>query len=103
MMAFGVIALMLFGSKLPEVARNFGASYRELRKHLDSFQREFQNWEHSEPVAKKPASLRKQSESSQRHQSSYRLHRPKKPSEFCVMLRYDARLLGCIYTELTRH
>ena len=55
MMAFGVIALMLFGSKLPEVARNFGASYRELRKHLDSFQREFQNWEHSEPTPKKPA------------------------------------------------
>jgi sec-independent protein translocase protein TatA len=55
MMAFGVIALMLFGSKLPEVARNFGASYRELRKHLDSFQREFQNWEHSEPASKKPA------------------------------------------------
>jgi sec-independent protein translocase protein TatA len=55
MMAFGVIALMLFGSKLPEVARNFGASYRELRKHLDSFQREFQNWEHSEPTTKKPA------------------------------------------------
>ena len=55
MMAFGVIALMLFGSKLPEVARSFGASYRELRKHLDSFQREFHNWEHSEPASKKPA------------------------------------------------
>ena len=55
MMAFGVIALMLFGSKLPEVARNFGASYRELRKHLDSFQREFHNWEHTEPASKKPA------------------------------------------------
>ncbi len=55
MMAFGVIALMLFGSKLPEVARNFGASYRELRKHLDSFQREFQNWEHTDPAPKKAA------------------------------------------------
>lgn len=55
MMAFGVIALMLFGSKLPEVARNFGASYRELRKHLDSFQREFHNWEHTESTPKKPA------------------------------------------------
>ncbi len=54
MMAFGVIALMLFGSKLPEVARNFGSSYRELRKHLDSFQREFRNWEHTDPAPKKP-------------------------------------------------
>jgi sec-independent protein translocase protein TatA len=48
MLLFGVIALMLFGSKLPEVARNFGKSYRELRKHIDSFQREFQNWDRSE-------------------------------------------------------
>lgn len=53
MFLFGVIALMLFGSKLPDVARNFGASYRELRKHLDSFQREFQNWDR-DPTPSKP-------------------------------------------------
>ncbi len=54
MMLFGVIALMLFGSKLPEVARNFGSSYRDLRKHLDSFQREFHNWERADSLPKKP-------------------------------------------------
>ncbi len=54
MMLFGVIALMLFGSKLPEVARNFGATYRELRKHLDTFQREFQNWDRVDTPVKKP-------------------------------------------------
>ncbi len=55
LMLFGVIALMLFGSKLPEVARNFGSSYRDLRKHLDSFQREFHNWDRVDSQPKKPA------------------------------------------------
>ncbi len=31
----GVIAILLFGSKLPEVARNFGKSYNELRRGLN--------------------------------------------------------------------
>ncbi|MCC6512008.1 MAG: twin-arginine translocase TatA/TatE family subunit [Pirellulaceae bacterium] len=53
---FGVIALMLFGRKLPEVARNLGGSYRELRKHLTDFQREFQGWDRPDPRASsKPA------------------------------------------------
>ncbi|MDZ4847756.1 MAG: twin-arginine translocase TatA/TatE family subunit [Pirellulaceae bacterium] len=41
MMLFGIIALMLFGSKLPEVARSLGGTYRELRKNMNEFQREF--------------------------------------------------------------
>ncbi len=49
MMVFGVIALMLFGRKLPEVARNLGGTYRELRKNLNDFQREFQGWDRPEP------------------------------------------------------
>lgn len=49
MVMFGVIALMLFGSKLPEVARNLGGSYRELRKGLNDFQREFQGWDKPDP------------------------------------------------------
>ncbi len=53
---FGIIALMLFGSKLPEVARNLGGSYRELRKGLNDFQREFQGWDRPDPRASsKPA------------------------------------------------
>ncbi len=45
MLLFGVIALMLFGSRLPDVARNFGRTYRELRKKVDDFQREFREWD----------------------------------------------------------
>ncbi len=50
MLLIGVIALMLFGSKLPEVARNFGGTYRELRRKVDEFQREFRDWDRPEPT-----------------------------------------------------
>jgi sec-independent protein translocase protein TatA len=49
---FGVIALMLFGSRLPDVARNFGRTYRDLRKKVDDFQREFKDWD-KDPVPSK--------------------------------------------------
>lgn len=52
MLLFGVIALMLFGSRLPEVARNFGGTYRELRRKVDEFQREFRDWDRPEPTTK---------------------------------------------------
>jgi sec-independent protein translocase protein TatA len=56
MLFFGIIALMLFGRKLPEVARNIGGSYRDLRKGLTDFQREFQGWDRPDPRANtKPA------------------------------------------------
>jgi sec-independent protein translocase protein TatA len=42
MVLFGVVALMLFGSKLPEVARNLGGTYRGLKRSVDEFKREFQ-------------------------------------------------------------
>ncbi|MCA9177867.1 MAG: twin-arginine translocase TatA/TatE family subunit [Planctomycetales bacterium] len=38
MMIIGVIAIVLFGSKLPEVARSVGASYHEFRKGLTDIQ-----------------------------------------------------------------
>lgn len=34
----GVIAVLLFGRKLPEVAKSLGASYREFRKGLSELQ-----------------------------------------------------------------
>lgn len=54
MILFGIIALMLFGSRLPEVARNFGATYRQLRGKVDEFQREFRDWERTEAPPTQP-------------------------------------------------
>ncbi len=42
MLLFGVVALLLFGAKLPEVARNLGGTYRGLKRSVDDFKREFQ-------------------------------------------------------------
>ena len=55
MLLFGIIALMLFGSKLPEMARTFGGKYRDLRRKVDEFQREFRDWDRIEPTPKRPA------------------------------------------------
>lgn len=45
----GVVALMLFGSKLPEVARNLGGTYRNLKRSVDDFKREFEAADSYEP------------------------------------------------------
>jgi sec-independent protein translocase protein TatA len=34
----GIVAVLLFGRKLPEVARSLGSSYKEFRKGLNEFQ-----------------------------------------------------------------
>lgn len=34
----GIVAVLLFGKKLPEVARSLGHSYRDFRKGLSEFQ-----------------------------------------------------------------
>jgi len=49
----GVVALLLFGSKLPEVARSLGGSYRELRKGLSEFQDQMRLAELNAPVKNK--------------------------------------------------
>lgn len=36
----GIIAVLLFGKRLPEVAKSLGSSYREFRKGLTSLQSE---------------------------------------------------------------
>ena len=41
LMIIGVIAVMLFGKRLPEVARSVGASYSEFRKGLTNIQSDF--------------------------------------------------------------
>ncbi len=54
MVLLGIIALMLFGSKLPEVARNFGATYKQLRGKVDEFQREFREWDRADYSQQRP-------------------------------------------------
>lgn len=49
MLLIGAFALLLFGSRLPEVARSLGGTYRELKKNLDGFQREFNAVQTYEP------------------------------------------------------
>ena len=41
MMVIGVIAVVLFGGGLPDVARKAGGMYREFRGRLNEVQREF--------------------------------------------------------------
>jgi sec-independent protein translocase protein TatA len=45
LMAVAVIAILLFGSKLPDVAKSLGGSYREFRRGLNDMQKQFQDVE----------------------------------------------------------
>ena len=38
MIVLGVVAVLLFGSRLPEVAKNLGRSYNEFRRGLNDLQ-----------------------------------------------------------------
>lgn len=40
LMVVGLIALLLFGKRLPEVARNLGKGFSEFKKGMNSFQDE---------------------------------------------------------------
>ncbi|GAB5407421.1 MAG: twin-arginine translocase TatA/TatE family subunit [Aureliella sp.] len=54
MVLLGIVALLLFGSKLPEIARKFGATYRDLRGKVDDFQREFRDWDKEDAASSAP-------------------------------------------------
>ncbi len=41
MLFVGVIAIMLYGKRLPEVAKSFGATYRQFRRQLNDLQSQF--------------------------------------------------------------
>ena len=38
---FGVVAILLFGKRLPEVARSLGGTYRDFRKSLNEIKTSF--------------------------------------------------------------
>lgn len=46
LVVIGVIAVVLFGGNLPEVARKLGGSYREFRRGLNEVQQQFRNAEY---------------------------------------------------------
>ena len=45
LVVIGVIAVVLFGGNLPEVARKMGGSYREFRRGLSEVQQQFREAE----------------------------------------------------------
>lgn len=42
----GIVAIMLFGSKLPEVAQDLGKKYGKFKRTLDDVQSQFRNAEY---------------------------------------------------------
>ncbi|QDS86590.1 twin arginine translocase protein A [Rosistilla ulvae] len=47
---FGIVAILLFGSKLPEVARSLGQSYNQFRRGLSDLQGQFKISEFTNPT-----------------------------------------------------
>ncbi len=52
MLIFGIIAVLLFGSRLPSVARSLGKSIVEFKKGMTDLQDEVRTSIHSEPKAR---------------------------------------------------
>ncbi len=53
----GVVAVLLFGSRLPEVARSMGSSYRQFREGLTDLQSQVQYEVNSAPAKSTPRAL----------------------------------------------
>jgi sec-independent protein translocase protein TatA len=51
----GVVAILLFGKRLPEVARNWGNSYRDLRRSLNEIKTSFTVDQYDPPKSKRAA------------------------------------------------
>ena len=52
LMIFGIIAVVLFGSRLPSVARSFGKSIVEFKKGMQDIESEVKSSIYSEPAGR---------------------------------------------------
>lgn len=57
MALLAVVALLLYGSDLPEVARTWGKAYQEFRRNLNGFRSDLNNVIYSEPETDAPRKL----------------------------------------------
>lgn len=57
MALLAIVALLLYGSDLPEVAKTWGKAYAEFRRNLNGFRSELNNVIYSEPEADAPRKL----------------------------------------------
>jgi sec-independent protein translocase protein TatA len=55
LLVVGVVAILLFGKKLPDVARTWGNSYRDLRRSLNDIKSSFSADHYESPKSKRPA------------------------------------------------
>jgi len=51
MIIFGVIALLLFGKRLPEVARSLGQGFVEFKKGMTNIETDMRTAVHSDPAS----------------------------------------------------
>jgi Sec-independent protein translocase protein TatA len=57
MLLLAIVALLLYGSDLPEVAKTWGKAYSEFRRNLNGFRSELNNVIYSEPEQDAPRKL----------------------------------------------
>jgi len=51
---FGIVAVLLFGNRLPSVARSLGRSFVEFKKGMSDLESEFKSSVYSEPTETRP-------------------------------------------------
>ncbi len=51
MLIFGIVAILLFGNRLPSVARSLGKSLVEFKKGMNELESEFKSSVYSEPTS----------------------------------------------------
>ena len=80
MVVIGVIAVLLFGGNLPEVARKFGTSYRDLRRGLNDIQQQFREAEYEAKNTFNPGRSESFGDQTENEVEDESIETPSKPS-----------------------